>query len=53
MGEIYKRPQVIQDLIEIATYIANNDLDSSDRFLKAAEETFKQLGKMPQSGKKS
>ena len=53
MGEIYKRPQVIQDLIEIATYIANNDLDSSDRFLRAAEETFKQLGKMPQSGKKS
>ncbi len=53
MGEIYKRPQVIQDLIEIATYIAENDLDSSDRFLRAAEETFKQLEKMPQSGKNS
>ena len=53
MGEIHKHPQVIQDLIEIATYIAENDLDRSDRFLQAAEETFKQLGKMPQLGKQS
>ncbi len=53
MGEIRKHPQVIRDLIEIATYIAENDLDRSDNFLSAVEETFKQLGKMPQLGKKS
>lgn len=53
MGEILKHPQVIQDLIEIATYIAQNDLDRSDRFLQAAEETFKQLGKTPQIGKQA
>lgn len=51
MGEIRKRPQVIRDLIYIATYIAENNIDSSDAFLRAAEETFKQLGQMPQLGK--
>lgn len=51
MGEVIKRPQVIRDLIELATYIAVDNLDASDRFLAAAEETFKQLAKMPQIGK--
>lgn len=51
MSEILKRPQVIRDLIDIATYIAEHNLDSGDRFLYAAEETFKQLGQMPQLGK--
>ncbi len=51
MSEIRKRPQVIHDLIEIATYIAENNLENSDRFLSAAEETLKQLGQMPQLGK--
>ena len=48
---VSKRPQVIHDLIEIATYIAEDNLDASDRFLAAAEETFKQLAKMPGIGK--
>ncbi|MFB2838044.1 MULTISPECIES: type II toxin-antitoxin system RelE/ParE family toxin [Floridanema] len=51
MSEVNKRPQVIRDLIELATYIAEDSLDVSDRFLAAAEETFKQLGKMPGMGK--
>lgn len=51
MGEIKKRPQVITDLIAIATYIAQNNLSVSDKFLLAVEETFKQLGKLPQMGK--
>ena len=51
MGEIRKRPQVIPDLIDLATYIVENNLDSSDRFLYAAEETFKQLEQMPKLGK--
>ena len=33
------------------TYIAENNLDASDRFLASAEETFKQLAKTPQMGK--
>ena len=52
MSEIRKRPQVIRDLIDIATYLAENNLENSDRFLFAAEETLKQLGQMPQLGKK-
>jgi toxin ParE1/3/4 len=51
MAQVDKRPQVIQDLIELATYIAQDNLDASDRFLSAADETFKQLAKMPEMGK--
>jgi toxin ParE1/3/4 len=51
MGEVNKRPQVIRDLIELATYIAADNVDASDRFLIAAETTFKQLAKMPGMGK--
>ena len=51
MGEVTKRPLVIRDLIELATYIAEDNLDASDRFLAAAEETFKQLASLPQMGK--
>jgi toxin ParE1/3/4 len=49
--EIKKRPQVIRDLIDLATYIAEDNLDVSDRFLIAAETTFKQLAKTPAMGK--
>ncbi|NES65190.1 MAG: type II toxin-antitoxin system RelE/ParE family toxin [Okeania sp. SIO2D1] len=52
MRQIYKRPQVIRDLIELATYIALENLDASEQFLRAAEETFKQLAQMPGMGKK-
>ncbi|MCC5606429.1 type II toxin-antitoxin system RelE/ParE family toxin [Nostoc sp. CHAB 5834] len=51
MFEIKKRPQVIRDLIDLATYIAQDNLDVSDRFLTAAEATFKQLAKTPAIGK--
>ena len=51
MSHVSKRPQVIRDLIELATYIAEDNLEASDRFLAAAETTFKQLVKMPGMGK--
>lgn len=51
MVKIKKRPKVISDLIEIATYIGQNNLSASDRFLLASEETFKQLQKLPYIGK--
>ncbi|WP_138497524.1 type II toxin-antitoxin system RelE/ParE family toxin [Nostoc sp. PA-18-2419] len=51
MFEVKKRPQVIRDLIDLATYIAEDNLDASDRFLTAAEATFKQLAKTPAIGK--
>ena len=37
MAEIDKRPIVIRDLIEQATYIAQDNLDVAERFLQAAE----------------
>lgn len=52
MTSIQKRPQVIRDLIELATYMAEDNMDASDRFLVAAEETFKQLAQTPKMGKR-
>ncbi len=51
MNKVNKRPQVIRDLIEVATYIAADNLDASDRFLMAAESTFQKLAKAPKMGK--
>jgi toxin ParE1/3/4 len=51
MSNINKRPQVIRDLLELATYIALDNLDASDLFLSAAETTFQQLAQMPNRGK--
>ncbi|MBV6622471.1 MAG: type II toxin-antitoxin system RelE/ParE family toxin [Rivularia sp. (in: Bacteria)] len=51
MGNVYKRPQVIRDLIDLATYIAADNMDVSDKFLVAAEETFKQLAQTPKMGR--
>jgi toxin ParE1/3/4 len=53
MAKINKRPIVIQDLIEQATYIAEDNLDASDCFLMAAEDTFNFLGTMPAIGRLS
>ena len=51
MVDVKKRPIVIQDLIQQAIYIADDQLDAAERFLSAAEETFQQIGKLPQLGK--
>jgi toxin ParE1/3/4 len=53
MAKINKRPIVIRDLIEQATYIAEDNLDASNRFLMAAEDTFIFLGTMPTIGRLS
>jgi toxin ParE1/3/4 len=51
MAKINKRPIVIRDLIQQATYIAEDNLEAGERFLVAAEETFQSLGRMPEIGK--
>lgn len=53
MVDVKKRPIVVPDLIQQATYVAENQLDAAERFLVAAEDTFNQLGKMPQLGKQT
>ena len=50
---IIKRPIVVKDLIELATYIADGNIDVSDNFLLAAEKTFVRLGNFPRLGKSS
>jgi toxin ParE1/3/4 len=37
--QLSKRPIVIQDLVEISTYISYDNLDAGDRFIYAAEAT--------------
>jgi toxin ParE1/3/4 len=53
MVDLIKRPIVIQDLIDHATYISLDNLDAGDRFLYAAEATFKRLTELPGIGKLS
>jgi toxin ParE1/3/4 len=51
MPELVKRPIVIQDLLNIATYISYDNLDAGDRFLYAAEATFKLIATAPGIGR--
>jgi toxin ParE1/3/4 len=49
--QIIRHEQAKQDIIEAAYYIAEHgSLDASDRFLEAAEDTFRQLATMPGMG---
>jgi toxin ParE1/3/4 len=45
-----KRPQVIEDIIEIATFLAQENMEASDRFIHAVEEAFTLLAQMPEVG---
>ena len=47
---INKTPLAAADLIEIASFIAEDNLDAAERFLDAAEETFANLVAMPLMG---
>jgi toxin ParE1/3/4 len=51
MPKLIKRPIVIQDLVEISTYISKDNLDAGDRFLYAAEATFQLIAKTPGIGR--
>jgi toxin ParE1/3/4 len=48
---VYKTPLAAADLIEIASFIAEDNLDAVERFLDAAEETFAHLAAMPLMGR--
>lgn len=45
--EIVRHPEVLEELINLAFYIAQDDLEAADRFLNACDETFQQLAQMP------
>ena len=50
-SQIQKTPQAAADLIDIASYIAEDNLDAAERFLDAAEEAFALLASMPSMGR--
>jgi toxin ParE1/3/4 len=47
---VVKRPRARRDIVEIAVFIAQDSLDSSDRFLDDIELTFEALARMPRVG---
>ena len=47
---ITKTPQARRDLLELADHIAQDNLDSAERFLDAAREAFDLLAGMPEMG---
>jgi toxin ParE1/3/4 len=49
-GRIVRKPRVRQDLKEHFLFIGQNSLRSAQRFLKAAENAFAQLARVPELG---
>jgi toxin ParE1/3/4 len=48
--QIVRHEKAKTDLIQEAFYIAEDNLDASDRFLEATESAFRQLSEMPGMG---
>src|SRR5712692_111111 len=48
---LQRRPQVVRDLEEIATFIGELNPSAAWRFLEAAEQTFAQLASTPMLGR--
>ena len=47
---VVKFPQALVDLVEMADYFANNDLELADRFFDAFESTIDTLRRTPKIG---
>ncbi|HMV49733.1 MAG TPA: type II toxin-antitoxin system RelE/ParE family toxin [Blastocatellia bacterium] len=47
---IVRREKALEDLADLAFYIANDDADAADRFLDAFEASIAQLSQMPYLG---
>jgi toxin ParE1/3/4 len=45
--KIVRYPEVLEELINIAYYIAQDNFEAADHFLEACEETFQQLAQIP------
>jgi len=49
---IIRRDEVLEDLINLSFYIAQNDEAAADEFLDAVAESFERLSQMPHIGVK-
>jgi toxin ParE1/3/4 len=49
--QVHKTPLAEADLLEIASFIAEDNLDAAERFLDAAEATFTDLAAIPLMGR--
>ena len=47
---VFRRPRARADLLEIAEYIARDNLPASSRFLDVAEACFRTLARFPEMG---
>ena len=47
---IVRRPSALQDLVDLADHIALDNIEAASRFLKSAEESFRDLEHMPLMG---
>ena len=47
---VLKTPQASNDLLEIASFIALDNVDAAERFLDAAEAAFAELAALPALG---
>ena len=48
--KVVRLPQALVDLVEIAEYIAQDDIEVADRFFDAFEETIERLRHSPKIG---
>lgn len=49
-GKIWRTPRAQQDIVEQAYYFAETDMNTSDKFIYAVENTFRTLAAMPEMG---
>ena len=47
---IVRRPSALEELVDLADHIALDNIEAASRFLKAAEESFRDLERMPLMG---
>lgn len=51
MGQVFKRPAARSDLVEIWSFIADDNQVAADRFLNTLETKLKTLSTQPQMGR--
>ena len=47
---IVRRPSALEDLVDLADHIALDNIEAAGRFIRAAEEAFRGLERMPLMG---